>query len=377
MTSLITLLPSLFRQLHAHPELSLEEHETAALIRSTLREAGIRLLDSPMPTGVIAMIGSGSPVIGLRADMDALPVTEESGLPYASTIPGKMHACGHDFHIVTMLGTALLLKLREKELPGAVKIVFQPAEEIDRGGAIMAEAPVLSDVQCWYASHSYHAFPAGEIGVKEGPVMAAIDRFSVTLRGTGAHAGQPHKGVDPIPAMAALIQGAQSIMSRTVDPFADAVLSITHAEAGTTWNIVPETAFLEGTVRTLDSAVREAIETRFRRMAAQTADAYGVHADIHWEHGSPAVVNDAALCRLAREVALAQGLTVRRQEDTLGGEDFSRYLAHAPGVFIRVGTGGLHPNHHPAFTADPSALLPAAQYFAALAEASMALAFPL
>ena len=197
--------------------------------------------------------------------------------------------------------------------------------------------------------------------------MAAVDRFEVILRGTGCHAGQPAKGIDPIVVQAAVIQSLQTIVSRSMDPFTPRVISVTHVDAGTTWNVIPETARLEGTVRTLNAEQRIVAEERFRSLVTGVAAAYGAEAEIRWTHGSGAVINDEKLCILARGIARDMGLTAAVQEDTMGGEDFSCYLEKAPGLFVRVGTGGGYPGHHPKFTVDPEALEPAARFFANLA----------
>lgn len=362
-------LLALFAWLHRHPETGLNEHETTRRLRQTLEEAGVEVLDSGLGTGLIAVIhGSGAgPVIGLRADIDALPIQEDSGLPYQSEKPGCMHACGHDFHAACIMGAALMLHARRREWRGTVKVVFQPAEEIDRGGQLVMATGLVDDCEVFLAGHTIASLPVGAIGVKEGPVMAAVDRFEVSLCGRGCHAAHPHKGVDPIPAMAAMVQSLQSIVSRAMDPFAPRLVSITHVEAGSTWNVIPESAFFEGTIRTLDAADRALAERRFREIVGGTAAAYGVTPEIAWTHGSPAVVNDAALCAMARETAARCGLTACIQENTLGGEDFSRYGQGRPVLFVRIGTGGSCPAHHPKFTVDPQALYPAACFFAELA----------
>ena len=361
-------LTAFFEDLHRHPELGLEEARTTALIRRALESAGIPMYPSGLPTGVIAVIEGAEPgrVIGLRADMDALPVQEESGLPYASEEPGKMHACGHDFHTACMLGAALEIKRREKELKGTVKIAFQPAEEVSNGGQVMAKQEILRDCQEFYACHTYPGFPAGVLGIKPGPVMAAPDAFTIHIYGKGAHAGNPHQGVDPIPAAAALVLSGQTIVSRAKDAFEPAVLSFTHLEAGSTWNVVPEEAMLEGTLRTLNQDLRRDMTARLSAMTAAVAQAYGCTADIQWMTGPDPVINDKDLCEEAARVAQEMGFAVKRQDNTMGGEDFSEYLKICPGAFIRVGTGGGYTNHHPKFTADERALWPAAQFFAEL-----------
>ena len=362
-------LIAFFEDLHRHPELGMEETRTTGQVRRALEGAGVEVIDPGLGTGLIAVIrGAGKGrVIGLRCDMDALPLQEETALPYASCVPGKMHACGHDFHTACMLGAALLLKEKEAALAGTVKIVFQPGEEISEGGRRMAPLDCLKDVEEFYALHTYPGFPAGKLGIKEGPVMAAPDAFTLRIRGKGAHAGNPHLGVDPIPAAAEVVLSAQNIITRAKDAFAPAVLSFTHLAAGTTWNIVPEEALIEGTVRTLDEALRKDIRERLALTADCIARAHGCTADLSWIIGPPPVINDPALTQIARQIALDMGFAVAPQDNTMGGEDFSEYLKNCPGVFIRVGTGGACPNHHPRFTVDEQALWPAAQFFAELA----------
>lgn len=366
-------LYSLFQWLHSHPELSFQERETTLRVRQELTNAGIEILDSNLKTGLIACIRGAlpGPVIALRCDIDALPIAEESGLSYASTVNGCMHACGHDFHTAVMVGAAMLLQEMRSSLAGTVKVIFQPGEEVAQGAPQVIATGLLEDVKLYLGIHSYPGFASGTLGIKEGPVMAAVDRFAITITGRGAHGAQPHKGVDPVVIQAALVQSLQTLVSRSLDPFVPAVLSVTHVEAGNTWNVIPQSAYLEGTVRTLSPQARELLEKGMRRMAAEVAAAYGAQATVEWIQGPPAVINDAALCGLARKVATEMGYRVDRQEDTMGGEDFSCYLCKAPGLFIRVGTGGGYPGHHPKFTVDPAAIEPAARYFAVLAQACL------
>lgn len=366
-------LIALLEWLHQHPETGGCEHETTRRLREMLQAHGVEVLDSPLETGLIAVIhgcGAGR-CIGLRADIDALPIAEESGLPYASVNPGCMHACGHDFHAASIMGAALMLCMRRHEWRGTVKVVFQPAEEIDVGGQQVMGTGLVDDCELFLAGHTIASLPAGVLGIKEGPVMAAVDRFGVTLHGRGCHAAHPHKGIDPVPALAAMVQSLQTIVSRSMQPFAPRLVSITHVGAGNTWNVIPETAFFEGTIRTLDAADRAMAEKRFREIVGGTAAAYGVTAEIAWTHGSPAVVNDGGLCGLARRIAAQCGLRAVHQENTMGAEDFSRYGQGRPALFVRVGTGGEYPAHHPKFTVDPQALYPAASFFAELALACL------
>lgn len=367
------LLVEAFQWLHRHPELAMKEHETTQYLRRILLGHGVRLLDTELETGLIAVIGTGAaPVIALRADIDALPVQEQTALPYASQTPGLMHACGHDFHAACMLGAALLLKEREASMSGTVKVIFQPAEEVNRGAELMVATGLLNDVQLFLAGHTYPWYPAGTLGIRSGPVMASADRFSVCIRGKGCHAANPDMGIDPIPALAAVISAFQTVVSRRVNPFDGAVVSVTRVEAGNTWNVTPEAATLEGTVRAMTEAVRDGIRQSLERMAADTARAYGCEAVFEYERGPAPVLNDPGVCDLATSVARELGLNVEVNPPSMIAEDFSRYLKLAPGALFRVGTGGGYDNHHPCFTADPTALLPAARFFATLTQSVLA-----
>lgn len=362
-------LIKIFQRLHRHPELSMNEYKTTEYLRKILLDANIRLQDTTLETGLIAVIGNGNaPVVALRADIDALPIQEQTDIPYSSETPGVMHACGHDFHTACMLGAALLLKERESLLDGTVKVIFQPAEEINKGADLLAETGLLDDVKLFLAGHTYPWFPAGTLGIRSGAVMAAADRFCVTVKGKGCHAANPDKGNDPIPALAAVISAFQTIVSRRIDPFESAVVSITRVNAGNTWNVAPETAFLEGTVRAMDEDVRSGICQSMEQLASATAKAYGCEAIFEYEKGPAPVINDIAVCERAAVVARELGLNVQINPPSMIAEDFSRYLKIAPGALFRIGTGGGFDNHHPSFTADPSALLPAAKFFAVLAE---------
>lgn len=361
-----------FKWLHRHPELSLQERQTTAYLRDILTGHGIRLLDTGLETGLIAQIGAGEgPTIALRADIDALPISEQTDLDYASCNPGVMHACGHDFHAAAMIGAALLLKEREAALSGTVKVIFQPAEEVNVGAAQMISTGLLNDVRLFIAGHAYPWYEAGTVGVRPGPMMASADRFAAKIIGKGCHAGHPELGVDPIPALAAIVAATQTVVSRRVNPFDNAVVSVTRVSAGNTWNVTPETAELEGTVRCMSARTRDDVEHWLEAMVADTAGAYGCRAEFEYERGPAPVINDAEGCRRAAKLAGELGLDVRENPPSMGAEDFSAYLTIAPGVFLRIGTGGGFDNHHPSFTADPASLMPAARLFAALAESEL------
>ena len=362
-----------FQWLHRHPELAMNEHKTTEYLKGILLDSGVHLLDTELETGLIAVIGAGEgPTVALRADIDALPVQEQTTLPYASETPGLMHACGHDFHAACMLGAALLLTEREALLPGTVKVIFQPAEEVNRGAELMVATGLLDDVRLFLTGHTYPWFPVGTLGIRPGSVMASADRFSVRIQGKGCHAANPDMGIDPIPALGAMISAFQTVVSRRIDPFDGAVVSITHVEAGNTWNVTPEAAFLEGTVRAMTETVRDDIHQSLEQMTTAIARAYGCEAVFEYEQGPAPVLNDAGICDRATVVARELGLNVEVNLPSMIAEDFSRYLKLAPGALFRIGTGGGFDNHHPSFTADPSALLPTARFFATLAERELA-----
>lgn len=357
-----------FQWFHMHPELSFEEYETTKKIRQLLTEAGIEILPYTLETGLVAVVRGDKegPMQALRADIDALPVTEETGLPYRSCVPGKMHACGHDFHITAGIGTAILLHKRRGELSGTVKFFFQPAEESSFGALKIIEAGAFDDVEHTWGFHAAPAFDTGVLGISSGYVAAAVDRFTVRITGAGCHGAKPHEGIDPIPAACAIVQALQTIVSRNINAFHPAVLSITRIEAGKTWNVIPVSAELEGTVRSMQRADRDLMEKRFREIVTQTAAAYGCAAEIDWPDGSPAVDNDPAMADFAARIGRQHGYEVVPEGETMSGDDFSFYQQKKPGCYIRVGTGKGAMIHQPTFRVDPDVILPTAQYLTEL-----------
>lgn len=357
-------LTSFFEELHMHPELSYEEYETTERIKRELAAAGIEILQIPLKTGVTAIVRSAKPgkTYGLRCDIDALPIEEETDLPYKSKTPGKMHACGHDFHTAAVFGAALLLQERKEELQGTVKILFQPAEESSHGAETVLETGVLSDVTAIFGLHTAAYLPVGTLGIRAGSVMAAVDRFELNITGTGCHGGHPDEGVDTILVAASVIQAFQSIVGRNLNPFHTGVVSVTRINGGNTWNVIPDKVELEGTVRSMEKDDRIFIERRMREIAEHTAAAYGANAELLWYPGPPATVNEKAWSAFAQKVAEESGFEVVPQRNSTGGEDFAFYLEKIPGCFINVGTGVGYPNHHPKFYADEAALTPAAEY---------------
>lgn len=357
-------LTGFFEELHMHPELSYEEYETTERIKRELAAAGIEILQIPLKTGVTAIVRGAKPgkTYGLRCDIDALPIEEETDLPYKSKTPGKMHACGHDFHTAAVFGAALLLQERKEELQGTVKILFQPAEESSHGAETVLETGVLSDVTVIFGLHTAAYLPVGTLGIRAGSVMAAVDRFELNITGTGCHGGHPDEGVDTILVAASVIQAFQSIVGRNLNPFHTGVVSVTRINGGNTWNVIPDKVELEGTVRSMEKDDRIFIEKRMREIAEHTAAAYGANAELLWYPGPPATVNEKAWSAFAQKVAEESGFEVVPQRNSTGGEDFAFYLEKIPGCFINVGTGVGYPNHHPKFYADEAALTPAAEY---------------
>ena len=357
-------LTGFFEELHMHPELSYEEYETTERIKRELAAAGIEILQIPLKTGVTAIVRGAKPgkTYGLRCDIDALPIEEETDLPYKSKTPGKMHACGHDFHTAAVFGAALLLQERKEELQGTVKILFQPAEESSHGAETVLETGVLSDVTAIFGLHTAAYLPVGTLGIRAGSVMAAVDRFELNITGTGCHGGHPDEGVDTILVAASVIQAFQSIVGRNLNPFHTGVVSVTRINGGNTWNVIPDKVELEGTVRSMEKDDRIFIERRMREIAEHTAAAYCANAELLWYPGPPATVNEKAWSAFAQKVAEESGFEVVPQRNSTGGEDFAFYLEKIPGCFINVGTGVGYPNHHPKFYADEAALTPAAEY---------------
>lgn len=357
-----------FYWFHRHPELSYEEVETTKRLREDLAAAGIEVLDLPLKTGLVAKVGTGeAPFIALRCDIDGLPIQEESGLAYASEHAGRMHACGHDFHISAVLGSAYLLKAKEREPSGTVYLIFQPAEEAPGGARKVMETGVLKDVQAIFGLHTSPLYDVGTLGIRSGAVTASVDKFTVTFHGKGTHAAHPERGIDPIVMAASFVTAAQSIVSRNIDPAHPGLVSITHIESGNTWNVIPESSWLEGTVRCLTAEDRKLIKKRIYELAEGQAASFGGHAELTWYAGPPATDNTPDWTDFAIEVAKEAGLNVVPAPVNLAGEDFAYYQEEIPGVFVLVGTGKSPANHNPKFHVDPAALGPAARYMARLA----------
>lgn len=361
------------RQIHAHPERSNREEKTAQTVAEALREIGITEIKTGVARhGVVALIRGNrpTPVVALRADMDALPVQEATGLPFASQNPGVMHACGHDAHTAILLGTARVLFQLRQSLPGSVKLVFQPSEEgapsgEEGGAALMVKEGVLRDpdVSAIFGLHVAPDLPTGQVAYRAGGMLASVDRFTVTLRGKQAHAAMPWLSVDPIVVAAHVITAIQTITSRRIDARQSVVVSIGVIQGGQVWNIIPEQVVLEGTVRTHDKAVRAQVAQFFRQLVEQTAAAHGAQAEIEFLDYNPAVWNDPELVsRMKPALVSALGETnVVESPPVMVGEDFAHYQQEVPGMFVFLGVrneavGAVHPLHTPQFVLDEAAL---------------------
>lgn len=353
------------RAIHRRPELGFEEHETAALVERELDSLGIehRRLAGTGVVGIVRGAGSG-PAVALRADMDALPILEKTGLPYASEIDGKMHACGHDAHTAMLLGAAAELASQRDELAGSVVLIFQPAEEGPGGALPMIEAGALEDpaVEAIAMLHVDSRLDVGTIGIVPGPVNASADELYVTVRGVGGHGAYPHSAVDAMPASAAIVLALQNVVAREIDPLASAVVTIGTISGGYRNNVIADEVKMSGTLRAHDPAVRDALEGRVRRIAAGVAAAYRVDADVQIVRGYPPVVNDEPLAaRFAAYVRAKGSPQVVRPQPTMGGEDFAYFAQRVPGLLIRLGvrsesSGSVHPAHSPLFRIDEDAL---------------------
>ncbi|MGG0133184.1 M20 peptidase aminoacylase family protein [Bacillus tropicus] len=373
LEQLTETLISIRRNLHEHPELSYEEFETTKAIKNWLEEENITIINSNLETGVIAEVSGNrnGPLIAIRADIDALPIQEETNLPYASKIHGKMHACGHDFHTAAIIGAAYLLKEKESSLSGTVRFIFQPAEESSNGACKVIEAGHLHGVQAIFGMHNKPDLPVGTIGIKDGPLMAGVDRFEIEIHGVGTHAAVPDAGVDPIVASSQIVMALQTIVSRNISSSHNAVVSVTNIHSGNTWNVIPEKATLEGTVRTFQTETREKIPALMKRIIQGVSDALGVKTEFRFYAGPPAVHNDTSLTNLSTQVAETMNLNIISPTPSMAGEDFSFYQQEIPGSFVFMGTSGTHEWHHPSFTVDERALPISAAYFALLAEKAL------
>jgi hippurate hydrolase len=368
------------RHLHQIPELDFDLHETATFVAARLREFGVdEVVEGVAKTGIVALIHGRAPglVIGLRADMDALPITEATGRPWASRNPGVMHACGHDGHTTILLGAAKYLA-ETRNFAGTVALIFQPSEEMSGGAQVMCAEGIMDrfGIGRVFGLHNVPGIPLGRIETRPGPLMAAADQFEITLRGRGGHAAFPHECRDPMPAALQIGLALNAITSRMTDPLAAAVVSLTVFQAGTATNVIPETIRLAGTVRTLDDAVRRAVAAQIERIAKHTAEAMGIAAETTYDFGYPVTMNDPAetafAVRVAAEVVGDANVEADRPSE-MGAEDFSYMLEERPGAYVFLGTGPGAGLHHPEFDYNDDASPFGATWFVRLVETAQPL----
>lgn len=369
------------RDLHAHPETAFAEHRTAAFVAAKLAAWGWEVTTGLAATGVVGTLGvaadgpGGGPSIGLRADLDALAMAEANTFAHRSTVPGKMHACGHDGHTVMLLAAARHLA-RTRRFRGTVRVIFQPAEENEAGGRRMVEEGLFErfPVDAVYGLHNWPGLPAGRIACRAGPIMAACDLLEIEILGEGSHGGMPHLGSDAVVAAAALIQALQTVVSRAVDPADAAVVSITQVRGGETWNVLPASVLLRGTTRSFRPAVQERIERRIRRLAEGIAAAHGCRARLAYRRQYPATVNSPEESRRAARAAAAvvgEGGVAGDAPPSMGAEDFAFMLAARPGCYVWLGSGGDGPVaglHSPTYDFNDRVLPIGASYWVRLVE---------
>jgi hippurate hydrolase len=356
---------------------------TAAFVAERLREFGCDEVATGLGrTGVVGVIRGRKPaadadvrVIGLRADMDALPIEEETNLPYASTVPGKMHACGHDGHTAMLLGAARYLA-ETRNFSGDVAVIFQPAEEGGAGALAMIEDGLMDrfKIDQVYGMHNGPGIPVGSFAIKAGPVMAATDAIDIRIEGVGGHAARPHKSIDSVLVGAQLINALQSIVSRTIDPLESAVISMCEFHAGNARNVIPQTADLKGTVRTLTAEIRDLVEKRVREVVSGVAQMTGAKIELTYERGYPVVVNHAAQTEVAQRIAsdVAGAANVLDMPPLMGAEDFAYMLEARPGAFIFLGNGDSAGLHHPAYNFNDDAIVFGTSYWIKLVESTLA-----
>ncbi len=337
------------RDLHAHPELAFEEHRTASLIARELTRLGIEHQTGVGQTGVVGTIQGGrpGPTLVIRADMDALPIHEQTGLAYASRTAGKMHACGHDMHSSTLLGVAGILASLAPDMAGTVRLLFQPAEEILGGAAAMIQDGVLDGVDMALGFHNHPELPVGRFAAVRGATYAACDRFRIVVRGTSGHAAYPHTTVDPILAACHLVASLQTIVSREINPLDPCVVTVGAMHAGTVHNIIPDTCELLGTIRTLSLGARGQAEAALRRICTGLDATFRTHTELDWSPGVPPTVNadrvlDGAVAAVQRQL----GAVFDAAEPSMGAEDFAMIAARVPSFVLRVGSGAAGRDDH-------------------------------
>jgi amidohydrolase len=336
-------LVAIRRDLHAHPELAFEETRTAGIVAAELARLGIAHRTGLGRTGVLGMIEGGrpGPTLAIRADMDALPIHEETGLPFASTVPGRMHACGHDIHTATLLGVAAVLKELAPQLAGRIALVFQPAEEVLEGAEAMIADGAAEGIDLALGFHNHPDMKVGSFGFVRGACLAASDRFDLVVRGKSGHAAHPYAAVDPIVAAASFVAQAQTVVSREIHPLHPAVVTIGQFTGGTTYNIIPERVHLKGTIRTLHAPARDTAEAALRRLAAGLETSMRVTCELDYQRKVPPLQNDDRMLETTIAAVRAQfgDASVEEGEPSMGSEDFSAFADRVPAFQLRIGSG--------------------------------------
>ncbi|MCQ0092600.1 M20 aminoacylase family protein [Roseovarius sp. M141] len=366
------------RDIHAHPELLFDTHRTSALVAEKLREFGCDdVVTGIGRTGVVGVIkgrrtGSGK-VIGLRADMDALPILEATGAPHASTVPGAMHACGHDGHTAMLLGAAQYIA-ETRNFDGTAVVIFQPAEEGGAGGLVMCQDGLMDrfGIQEVYGLHNWPGQPAGSFAIRPGAFFASTDEFEITVQGRGGHAAKPHEGVDPIVMAAQLVTMMQTISSRNADPTEQLVVSVTSIESSSkALNVIPGSVQLKGTIRTLEPAMRDLAETRLRTICTSLGAAMGGIIDLEYQRNYPVMVNHADQTEFAADVAREISGACVEAPLVMGGEDFAYMLEERPGAYILLGNGDTAPVHNAEYDFDDAIIPTGCSWWAELIERRM------
>lgn len=355
------------RHLHAHPELSGQEYQTAAYVAGVLSSCGLHVLEGIGKTGVIGeLLGKGidNRILAIRADMDALPINEMTNLEFASRQPNIMHACGHDVHTTVGLGTAMILSQLDKPLSGKIRFLFQPAEEIAQGAGWMVKDGAMNDVNAIFGLHVFPSIPAQSVGIRYGALTAAADDLEIIIHGESGHGARPHEAIDAIWIASQVITTLQQAISRTQNPLRPVVLTIGQISGGRAPNVIADQVKMTGTVRSLHPETHANLPQWIEEIVKNVCFTHGAKCEVHYRHGVPSVQNDPTLTKLLENVAteaLGENQVIIISESSLGAEDFSVYLQHAPGSMFRLGVGKPnqtnHPLHHPLFEVDESAIM--------------------
>lgn len=352
------------RTFHQYPELSEYEYETTKRLRRILESYDITILDLPLETGLVAEIGQGDSFVAVRTDIDALPITEQVENEFASTNEGVMHACGHDIHMASILAVATRLKEVESDLNGRVRFIFQPAEELGYGAFYITDTKAIDGAKAVLGYHNYPTLDIGEFAVKSGVITSSVDRFEYKIKGTGAHAAKPEQGNDPVIVLGQLINSVQSIVSRNMSAFDNAVVTIGEVSSGNTWNVIADHAYVQGTVRSFDEDKRNEIEQRLKAIGDGLAKAFNVEIETIYHRLPGAVVNDEKLTNDAITVAKEVGYNVSIMDEPLTiGEDFSGFSQQYPCVFVFIGSNSEYDLHHPKYDPDERILEKVPDYF--------------